>query len=292
MVVAEHRPGSHQVGAIADVLARDGNRRQHLEQLWFGGAEHVGDLETVDQRRFAAGAVEVQAVQHLQSRRIVAVGAVGVRRQVQVGVGHVGLRQIGGELPEPSEDRLPDVGDAPNQGLGGRSRCRGAGDDGEPVRGDGGQPFAQAIVAADDCVERNSDGLVGDCRAIPRERPGGGRDARRMRGSEAAQELDRDLGDLCRVGAVARPGQARHTVVGRCRRGPKVGRERRRVELALLSDRVDRGFVVGVIAQPQPRVPALDAVIPCDVQARLGRFKLIDGGHPAILPARAARLMR
>ena len=42
-------------------------------------AEHVGDLEPVDQCRFATGAVEVKAVQHLQPGRVVAVGAVGVR---------------------------------------------------------------------------------------------------------------------------------------------------------------------------------------------------------------------
>ena len=55
-------------------------------------------------------------MQHLQARRIVAVGAVGVCRQMQVGVGHVGLREVGGELPEPAEDGLSDVGDAPDEG--------------------------------------------------------------------------------------------------------------------------------------------------------------------------------
>ena len=58
-----------------------------------------------------------------------------------------------------------------------------------------------------------------------------------------------------------------------------------------LGDRVDRGIVVGVIAQPQPWIPALDSVIPCDVQARVRRLDLVDGGHTAILPAPDARLM-
>ena len=59
-----------------------------------------------------------------------------------------------------------------------------------------------------------------------------------------------------------------------------------RVELALLGDRVDRGLVVGVIAQPQPGVPALDAVVPGHVEARIGRADLVDGGHPPIVPGR------
>ena len=31
---------------------------KHLEQVGLGGAQHLGDLEAVDQRRLAAGAVE------------------------------------------------------------------------------------------------------------------------------------------------------------------------------------------------------------------------------------------
>jgi hypothetical protein len=62
-------------------------------------------------------------------------------------------------------------------------------------------------------------------------------------------------------------------------------------QLTLLRDRMDRRLVVGVIAQPQPGVPALHTVVPRDVQARVGRSDLVDGGHTSILPARDARLM-
>ena len=115
-------------------------------------AQHLGDLETVDQRRFATGAVEGQTVQHLQPRRVVAVGAVGVRRQVGGRVREIGLGQIGGELPEAAEDRLAHVADAPDQRLGCRGGCRCAGDDGEPVRGDDRQPLAKAVLAVHDEV--------------------------------------------------------------------------------------------------------------------------------------------
>ena len=91
--------------------------------------------------------------------------------------------------------------------------------------------------------------------------------------AEPAQEIDRYLGDL----AVCRASDPGDAVVGGRRCGPQVGRQRRRFELALLGDRMDRCLVVGVIAQPQPRVPALDAVVPGHVKARVGRSDLVDG---------------
>ena len=84
----------------------------------------VGDLEAVDQCGVATGPVEVEAVQHLQARCVVAVRAVGVRRQVHVGVGQIGLGEVGGELPEPAEDRLAHVADATDEVLGGRRAWR------------------------------------------------------------------------------------------------------------------------------------------------------------------------
>ena len=130
-------------------------------------AQDLGDLETVDQRGVAARAVEGQAVQHLQPRRIVAVGAVGVRRQVHVGVGQVGLGEVGSELPEPAEDRLPHVADPPDQIRRCRRGRRCSRHDCEPVRGDRRQPLAHTLIVGHHRVELDLDGVVGDGGRIP-----------------------------------------------------------------------------------------------------------------------------
>ena len=127
----------------------------------------------------------------------------------------------------------------------------------------------------------DAQGCCGDGFGVPQGRLGRGRDTSCLWRAELAQEVDRNLGHF----GMAVPRDSSDAVVSRRCGGVQIGRQRRRVELALQGDGVDRGLIVGVIAQPQPGVPTLHAIIPCDMQARVGRSDLIDGRHPTILPA-------
>ncbi len=120
--MTEDRSRGTEVDAVTDVLARDVDRRQDVVQLGLGDAQLGGDAEAVHHRRLATGAVEREAVQQLEPGRVVAVGAVGVRQQLDVRVGGVRLGEVGLEVPHPAEDGLAHVADPTDQPLG---RCHG-----------------------------------------------------------------------------------------------------------------------------------------------------------------------
>ena len=164
-------------------------------------------------------------------------------------------------------------------------------DDGEPIRGDGRQPVAArrrrpAITASNSTLIRAVE-MAAASQTCGRA---GVRFGRTCGVRKRRRNVDRNLRDRpCRP---TLPRETSHSVVGHGRDRPQVGGKASRVELALLGDRVDGGLVVGVIAQPQPRVPALHAVVPRDVQAGVGGSEHSMVATPPILPVGAARLMR
>ena len=76
------------------------DRRERGVGLGVVPAQLVRDAEAVDQDALAAPAAELEAMEELQPRRIERVGAVGVRPELEVGVGGIGLGEIGGEIPQ------------------------------------------------------------------------------------------------------------------------------------------------------------------------------------------------
>jgi hypothetical protein len=94
--------------AVADVPAGHLDGGEGLVGLRIGRAQLVRDLKAVDQDALAPAAGELEAVEQLQPRRIKRIGSVGVRPQLEVGVGGIRLGQVGREIPRrPSKSGKP-----------------------------------------------------------------------------------------------------------------------------------------------------------------------------------------
>ena len=126
--------------------------------------ESGSDRKGIDDRGFAAGAVEVETVQHLGSRCIVGIGAVRMRPQLEVGVRRIGFGEIGGEVPETSEDRFTHVGDAFQQRLavGNGDRCVSTRQ--KPNSATCVEPMRHADFGVHHCIELNARNLGGQTR--------------------------------------------------------------------------------------------------------------------------------
>ena len=191
-VEAEGRPGGLQVDAlvVVEILAGDLDLGEDAIELRRLAAHLVGDAEGVDEDVLAADPVEGQAMEHLVAGRVEAVGAVGMRPDLQRGIGGVLVGEIGGEIPVAAEDGLADIADALGDAPRRLRRRRRALYEAEAVELDLLQERLQPGVAGHQSVMGDLRGLGHDPGLVPehplRRRPGPGDDRRQPGGGVAA----------------------------------------------------------------------------------------------------------
>ena len=135
------------------------------------GGHVFGNRKRIDHGAVAAGAIELQTMQHLHARGVVRIRAVGVRAKFEVGVRSVGFGEIGSELPHAAKDGLAHVANAPQQCLGGFEAGRGAHSETEPELISFGEPLAHAIVGAHDGAVGNHRHMSANDGTVPQRDP-------------------------------------------------------------------------------------------------------------------------
>ena len=275
VIVAEHGPGCHQVSAVSDVLTGHGNRGKGGEIRGHLGLHMPSDCERVDHRRLGTRSLELEAVQQLRTGGIVRVRAVGMRTQLQVGVGRIGLGEISGELPHAAKDRLAHVTDAAQQSFGGLGGGRRSNSQTETKFRSLREPFANAAFGVNHRRVCHRRYLGADERRVPQRNAGVRRQLRSARSAISEEERN----GKHRVGAAVVPGDIYSAVLDRSGRCGEIWRQRSREQLALLRDGVHGAIVVSVIAQPDPRVSRHGVVIPTHLQRFSVEVQRRDGDH-------------
>ena len=242
--------------AVTDVLPGNLGRAQHVEVLRRRGCEAEGDSGAVSEDVLATRGLVPVAMESEQARRVVAVGAVGMRSDLaprRRGVVEADTgRRVGAELPQVAEDRAAEIPEALQHDTRCDGRARHVAEPDHTVAGQAHQCRVQAGVVQERVVVDGEE-TTRERLGVPELCPGthgGVHDVgqvqcgeerfleRRGRPTGKADRQGRAVGG-CRAGRHARDGFGRHE--------------------ALMGRRQIGGVVPGVVPEPLPGQSELPA---------------------------------